>query len=247
MKIKLILALSVFFSLLVIQTLSKAGYCSEWWMLLPIVLGLIVLVWGVVNINSQMFVKTECHFTPEGSEIMLTFDDGPDPVQTPKLLDLLDTYEAKGIFFFIGKKMETYPEMVKIVSEKGHEIGSHSYSHGYGFDFLSAEKVKNELLQTEKIIKRITGKKTTFFRPPYGITNPNIAKALQSFSYRVLGWNIRSFDTVIQSPEKLEKRVLKRIKPGSIILMHDTASAAPEVLERILIFMKEKGFSTRLP
>lgn len=194
-----------------------------------------------------MFVKTECTFAAQGKEVMLTFDDGPDPEKTSQIIDLLEKYNAKGVFFFIGKKIDQHPEIAKLASEKGHSVGSHSYHHGNLFDVLPTSKVAEELRQTEKAIENATGKPCVLFRPPYGITNPNIAKALRQFQYRVIGWNLRSLDTLIHDSVKLEKRVLKRIKPGTIILLHDTAPAVLPVLERVLIFLKENGYTTKLP
>ena len=246
-KIKLILAVSVFFSVLLIQSLSKAGFCSEWWMAVPPFIGLMVLVWGVTQIQSQMFVPAVCRFTPDGKQIMLTFDDGPHPERTPQILNILEKYEAKAVFFLIGNRVEKHPETAAMITGKGHEIGSHSHLHGYTFDLLSAAKVKEELLLAEKTIKRATGRKVRWFRPPYGITNPNIAKALESFDYEVLGWNIRSLDTVIRDPQKLTARVLKKLKPGSIILFHDQGHATLETLENLLRFLKENDYQTILP
>lgn len=241
------MAVSVFFSVLVIQRLSKAGYCSEWWMAVPPIAAVGVLVWGVTRIHSQMFVPAICRFKPQGKQVMITFDDGPDPVRTPQILNLLDKYEAKAIFFLIGKKAEAHPEIAAMITKKGHEVGSHSYRHGYTFDLLSVAKVKEDLALAEKAIKRATGSKVRWFRPPYGITNPNIAEALEFFPYQVLGWNIRSLDTVIRDPKKLTARVLKKLKPGSIILFHDQGPATPEALENLLRFLKENSYQTILP
>ena len=246
-KSKIILAFSVIASLLVIQSLSKSGYCSEWWMALPPAIGLMVVTWGVTQIRSQFFVPATCRFAPEGKQIMLTFDDGPHPERTPLILDMLEKYGAKAVFFLIGKRVDAHPDMAARVAEKGHEIGSHAYHHGYTFDFLPAYRVKEELLLTEKSIKKATGLDVHLFRPPYGITNPNIAKALESFNYQVLGWNIRSLDTLIRDSEKLSKRVLKRIQPGSIILFHDHGPGTLEALEQVLHYCKENGYETVLP
>lgn len=194
-----------------------------------------------------MFVKAECSFIPEGNEVMLTFDDGPNPDQTPAIIELLEKYNAKAVFFCIGKNIDRHPGIAKMITEHGHIIGSHSYDHGFWFDILSTSKVADDLRLAEKAIQNATGKKTIFFRPPYGITNPNIGRALKQFNYRVIGWNLRSLDTMIHDADKLENRVLKRIQPGTIILLHDTAPAVLPVLENLLYFLKEKGYKTRLP
>lgn len=226
---------------------SYVGYWHWAWVILPFVLVFGFLFWAVVSIRSQVFVKTECDFSSDKKEVMLSFDDGPEPEKTDAILALLEKYNMQGIFFLIGKKIDQYPEIVQRIVEKGHTIGSHSYSHGYTFDMLSSKKVVEELKQTEQAIRKATGQETYFFRPPYGITNPNIARALSQFSYRVIGWNLRSLDTIIHDPKKLEKRVLSRVKPGTIILLHDTAPAVLPVLESVLEHLKTNGFKTKLP
>ena len=237
----------VVFSSIALMYGSQLGHWSFGWTFVPYVVGFIILFWGVVSIDSQMFVKTECSFVPKGKEVMLTFDDGPDPIKTPEIIELLEKYKAKGVFFCIGKKIDQHPETAKLIVKKGHVIGSHSYFHGNLFDVLPTKKVAAELYQTEQAIKNATGKDCEFFRPPYGITNPNIGRALKQFKYRVIGWNLRSLDTMIHNPEKLQNRVLKRIKPGSIILLHDTAPAVLPVLESLLVYLKENGYKTKLP
>ena len=247
MKIRLLLLFSVSVSTLGAIYGSHMGYWSAGWAFLPAALGLAVLGRGVLDIGSQMFVKTECSFVPEGRQVMLTFDDGPDPEKTPQIVALLEKYGARGVFFCIGKKIDEHPATARLITEKGHVIGSHSYYHGNLFDLLPAHKIVEELRQTENAIKAATGEKCVFFRPPYGVTNPNIEKALKAFRYRVVGWNLRSLDTLIHQPAKLEKRVLKRIRPGSIILLHDTAPAVLPVLESVLVYLKENGYRTKLP
>jgi peptidoglycan/xylan/chitin deacetylase (PgdA/CDA1 family) len=206
-----------------------------------------VVIWGVTQIRSRFFIETTCRFTPQGKQIMLTFDDGPHPERTPQILDMLEKYGAKATFFFIGKRVDAHPGVAASATAKGHEIGSHGYHHGYTFDFLPASRVKEELQRTEKSIKKATGHEVWLFRPPYGITNPNIAKALESFDYRVLGWNIRSLDTLIHNPKKLSERVLKRIQPGSILLFHDHGPGTLQALEQVLEFCLKNGYKTILP
>lgn len=247
MRIRLLV---LFLVMLATAALTYAWHYAQWpfaLVFVPALLGFAFLFWGVVNINSQVFVKTECDFVPQGKEVILTFDDGPDPEKTPQILSLLEKYGAKGVFFVIGQKVDAHPEVARLLLENGHVIGSHSYFHGYLFDILSPAKVADELQKTETAIRKATGADCRFFRPPYGITNPNIAKALLLFNYRVLGWNLRSLDTVIHEPQKLERRVMKRIRPGSMILLHDTAPAVLPVLESLLVYLKENGYRTRLP
>ena len=131
---------------------SRLGYWRFEWVFVPLFAGVAVLAWGAVNINSQLFVKTECAFVPKGKEVMLTFDDGPDPGKTPEILALLEKYGAKGVFFCIGKKVDAHPQTAKMIGKKGHALGSHSYNHGNLFDLLPADKIAAELQKPENAI-----------------------------------------------------------------------------------------------
>src|SRR5690606_14584733 len=102
------------------------------------------------------------------------------------------------------------------------------------------KEVFNEIASTQNIILQITGKIPNFFRPPFGVTNPNIARVCKENRVEVIGWNIRSFDTVIESENKILYRILDRLKKGSIILLHDTSAKTLNVLERLLIIMEKK-------
>src|SRR5690606_35805009 len=110
----------------------------------------------------------------------ITFDDGPHPEFTPKVLNLLKKYDAKATFFCIGKHIELYPDIFKSIVEAGHTIGNHTYSHANDFGFFSVEKVISELQQTNAIIKQQIGLDARLYRPAFGVTNPRIKKALKT-------------------------------------------------------------------
>src|SRR5690606_27468827 len=169
-------------------------------------------------------------------KIALTFDDGPNSEFTLKVLQILKDYNAKATFFCIGQNIETYPEILRAIADGGHDIGNHSFSHDLMIDFNSTERWLQEIKQTDNSIHKITGKKTTLFRPPFGVTTPKLAKALKVTEHKVIGWNIRSFDTVINNPQKILKRITKRVHPGAIILLHDKQSNVLLVLEHLLQF-----------
>jgi peptidoglycan/xylan/chitin deacetylase (PgdA/CDA1 family) len=113
--------------------------------------------------------------------------------------------------------------------DDGHIVGNHSFYHHWNFDLLSSKKMRAELLQTDDAIKAVLGVQPRYFRPPYGVTNPNLAMAIGN-DYRAIGWSVRSFDTVIKDPVKLMKRVTKNLKGGDIVLFHDHS----EVMHKIL-------------
>ena len=190
----------------------------------------------------NFFLRTVCDTTLPGKQVVFTFDDGPDPAVTPQVLDILKEYNAQGTFFCIGKKIPDNEALLKRIHEEGHIIGNHSYSHAFLFDFFPFWTVAKELHQTSALIKTVTGKIPRFFRPPYGVTNPAISRSLRKKDYVVVGWNIRSLDTIIKDEDKVVERVLEQLKPGGIFLFHDTNPALPNILRHLLDYLKANDY-----
>lgn len=212
------------------------------WAILVILFWLGSLIWGSLTIQSGYFVKTLNRGTSQ-NQIALTFDDGPHPA-TLQVLELLEKHKAKATFFCIGKQIEKHPEIFKKIIENGHTVGNHSYSHSNFFGFFSSGKVKKELEQTDALIKKHLGKNPAFFRPPFGVTNLHIKKALNKTKPYTIGWNIRSLDTVIKSEKNILNRVINRLKPGSIMLLHDTSQKTVNVLEQLLIHLDRENYQS---
>lgn len=174
--------------------------------------------------------------------VALTFDDGPNPMYTPEVLDLLERYDAKATFFCIGKEAEAYPKLVSQIVEKGHEIGNHSHSHKKNISFNGTKCWLREIENTDARIENIIGKKPTLFRPPYGVTTPHLAKAIGLSNHNVVGWTIRPFDTTLKNVHTITKYISKKIRPGAIILLHDTHHRIPLILEHTLMDLKARGY-----
>ncbi|KGO89677.1 polysaccharide deacetylase family protein [Flavobacterium suncheonense] len=198
--------------------------------------------WGSFDIRLHYFLKAYTH-NPNITQrkIALTFDDGPHEM-TEKVLDLLQKANAKATFFCIGTQMEKHPELVRRILAEGHVLGNHTYSHSKTFGFFSTQKIKEEIERNDEILLNITGKKIKLFRPPFGVTNPNIAKALSVTGHQVIGWNIRSLDTVIAAEDMIFNRIQHKIQPGGIILLHDTSLKTVRVLERLLLFLQAEHY-----
>lgn len=177
----------------------------------------------------------------DGKKIAITFDDGPNPY-TEIVLDILKANNIQATFFCIGSQIEKYPEIFKRIIAENHIVGNHSYSHSNKIGLFSKEEMISEIETTNKIIFNYSGKKSNYYRPPFGVTNPNIAKALKITNHKVIGWNIRSLDTKIQSEEKILKRIKKRLSPGSIVLLHDTSEKTVRVLEQLLVILSENQY-----
>ncbi|WP_162495546.1 polysaccharide deacetylase family protein [Confluentibacter flavum] len=175
----------------------------------------------------------------ESKKIAITFDDGPHPELTYTILDILDRYNTKATFFCIGNKVEQHPEILKEIAKRGHCIGNHSYSHSVNISFSSKSKWLEEIHKTDAILKKIIGKAPLYFRPPFGVTTPNLANALKETRHTVIGWNNRSFDTVIKNKNLVLKRIINQISIGDIILFHDTQPNTPYILEHLLLHLKQ--------
>ncbi|WP_366517954.1 polysaccharide deacetylase family protein [uncultured Mitsuokella sp.] len=150
-----------------------------------------LLSWGVFDIRLGYFIPTLYHLKDsQKRQGVLTFDDGPTEL-TPLFLDLLKQYEAKAIFFCIGRQIAQYPQIVQRIKEEGHLIGNHTYSHIPQNCFASTAAMTQEIQQTDALLAQL-GIVTPYFRPPYGVTNPHIAKAAKRMGKIVVGWDIRS-------------------------------------------------------
>jgi peptidoglycan-N-acetylglucosamine deacetylase len=159
-----------------------------------------------------------------------------------EVLELLKKYNAKATFFCIGKNIEKHPEILKKIILEGHLVGNHSYSHSKFFDFYHEDKVTDELRKTDKLLEKFTSKKINFFRPPYGVTTPSIRRALKVTGHKVIGWNIRSLDGGIKNQDLILSRIKKRVSPGGIVLLHDTAPHTVLVLEQFLQFLQQNNY-----
>ena len=200
---------------------------------------LIYLVIGITDIRRNIFIES-INSVKKG-HFCLTFDDGPDPIMTPKILKILNKHGAKATFFLIGKNIISNEELVKKISEEGHSIGNHTYYHRTNFPICSKSKITKDLEKTNKTLERITFKKTKLFRPPFGITNPNINFVLKKLNLKSVGWGIRSLDTVTKDSKKLYKKVKNGIDKGqSIVLFHDRCESTLEILENVIIYCNEK-------
>ncbi|PRR79505.1 polysaccharide deacetylase family protein [Clostridium vincentii] len=130
---------------------------------------------------------------PESNSVYLTFDDGPDGEVTPRILDILESYNVKGNFFFLGENAKMYPEVVKRTFDSGNFIGNHTYYHE-DLTTLSPEGIKDELEKTEEVISSITGKRTTAMRPPYGASNETVIKVIKDSNSVSILWSIDTLD-----------------------------------------------------
>jgi len=171
----------------------------------------------------------------------LTFDDGPHPENTQKILKLLEKYNAKATFFQIGKLVEEYPEITKEVFAKGHEIASHTWNHP-DLCTLEGDQVKEEISSTQRAIKTAIGEAPIHFRPPYGYTNESIKEIAREFGETEVLWTIDTLDWKSRDPEAILQIVKEETRDKSIILMHDIHPTTVEAVEPIITFLLGEGY-----
>ena len=200
------------------------------------------LVYASFNVRSGVYVKAFCSASPEKKQIAVSFDDGPHSIYTPLVLDVLAKYNIKATFFLIGKNIPGNEEILQRMVREGHQIGNHSYSHGNTFPVMNTPEMAGDLLLCEQMIEESTGYQVKWFRPPFGVTNPMVAAAVKERGYLVAGWNIRSLDTV-KTTGNVIRKIKSRIKPGAIILLHDHLPGCTSVLEDILPYAGNEGYS----
>jgi len=225
----------------VVAMLSQMDMMSGWW------IGPLVILWLVVKGIGSFFIGLNFYFFSHCSAITnerivaLTFDDGPDDKLTRPLLDLLDEKGAKATFFVIGEKVLDYTHLLKEIHRRGHLIGNHSFSHARFFDFFNFTRMRFELVRTRELIYKNTGVKAQLFRPPYGVTNPVLGRAIRALQLVSIGWSVRSLDTT-RSPEKALQRLIKKTHPGAIILLHDTTPDIVEMTKKYLDWLKSNDY-----
>ena len=178
--------------------------------------------------------------------VALTFDDGPDPADTPKLLDLLRDKGVKATFFVVGKRADRHPEIVRRASAEGHLIANHTWSHYSLFCFLTPGRLRAEIEGGSESVRRICGFRPGLFRSPVGLRHPLLAPYLRDAGLEYVSWSIRTRDTLTANSSVLARRILNKAASGDIILLHDHlpggANAMLEVLPRVIDELRERGF-----
>ena len=206
---------------------------------------LILFILGISVLRLNFFVKAVCRGDVTTKCVALTFDDGPDMAATPNLLEVLKQHEIKAAFFPIGEKIRTYPELIKEIDQEGHIIGNHSFRHVWWTNFLISGALDREIRMAQEAIEAAIGKVPAYFRPPMGLTNPHLRGKLKKHGLSVVGWDIRPFDTRA-SGEKVIRNVVKGIRNGSIILLHDKKRAPGDLaplLDKLVTEIKARGYT----
>ena len=215
--------------------------------ILIIILLVIAFIVFACNINITIETTSSPKVLPiysvetDKKAISISFDAAWGAEHTEKILDTLDEYGIKTTFFLVGFWIDKYPDMVNEIDRRGHEIGSHSENHLH-MNSLSNSKIEKELTSVEQKLEIITGKKPILFRAPFGEYNDNLVKTCKDLDYYVIQWDVDSLDWKDISSEKIANRVIKKVKPGSIVLFHNNAQYVEEYLPVILEKLTSEGY-----
>ena len=205
----------------------------------------LVLVLFLCNFSVQAEAKNGfSHGTREGKRVALSFDDGPHPVYTQKILAVLEKYQVKATFFMIGCNVALYPSVAKSVYDAGHEIGNHTYTHRH-IAGMDEETLKGELGRCEDALLELCEYRTHLFRPPEGAVTPCVERCSEEGDYSLILWSLDTRDWEHKSASRIASSVLDGVRPGDIILMHDyigVKSKTPEALEVLIPELLRRGY-----
>ena len=182
-----------------------------------------------------------------GREVALTFDDGPDPDATPLLLDLLDRHRLPAAFFVAGVKAERYPALIREILSRGHAVGNHSYNHDPLLMLRSSATLSSEIVRAQEALARF-GIRPLAFRPPVGITNPRLAGILRELGMDCITFSCRACDFGNRRIRGLAGNILRKVRPGMIVLLHDVAPPGGRVgewleeVEKVILGLETGGY-----
>ena len=213
------------------------------------------LCYASLRANCQWFGTVATRFVPEGNEVWLTIDDGPDPADTPRLLELLAAAGARATFFVRGDWARAHPELIREIVRRGHGVANHTYHHPQGsFWCASPWRIAAEMDACNAVLRELTGETPRWFRAPVGMVNPFVHPAARLRGLRLVGWSTRGLDTRPRtSAREVVARILRGLRPGGIVLLHEGRQNAAgerinvEALRLLLDELAERRWQAIVP
>lgn len=243
-----------------IKAVAAAVVALAWWQLgapwnvvvtaLVVTATVALFVWAIVSPRAQLLVPTA--FRLDGPGIAFTFDDGPDPTFTPKILEVLARHQVRATFFVVGQRAAAHPELVRRIEAEGHVLGSHTQTHSHAFHFGSPSRMHRDIEAGLVTLEGIVGHRPVWFRPPQGLRTPMLRDALTALPSLVcVTWTERGLDAMGRSAEQIVARLSPRLQPGAILTLHDgvgfggTTDRSPtvEALDTLLTTARRRGLS----
>jgi peptidoglycan/xylan/chitin deacetylase (PgdA/CDA1 family) len=221
------------------------AWMLPWWFwAADLLLVLTAVAGGVFVQGAGLFARPILAAAAERSpgKLALTFDDGPDPVHTRKIMDLLEAGGHRGTFFVIGRRADQHRELLAEMRARGHGLGNHSWHHAHTTPFLPPKKLAADLRRAQELLGE-----PRWFRPPVGILSPRVVEAAKLAGVTLVGWSKNARDGVAATVEAATRRLLPAVKPGAILVLHDSSERgdrtpiAPLVLEKMLKEMNDRG------
>jgi peptidoglycan/xylan/chitin deacetylase (PgdA/CDA1 family) len=213
------------------------GAARWWWLTALCTVSGLCIGLGVSFPQWQMFGQSFCRATTRKMMVALTFDDGPDAQNTPALLALLAERNVRATFFCIGSRMASQPELVKRIVAEGHAVENHSFQHSTRTNIFPIARLREDLLLAQNECQRLTGRAPVFFRPPVGLTNPRIFRVTRELGLTLAGYTARGLDRRPDAPEKIVGRLLARLQPGAIFLLHDAGVPRDRMLAAVTLVL----------
>jgi peptidoglycan/xylan/chitin deacetylase (PgdA/CDA1 family) len=229
---------------LTITSLTLGVPGRDWAVPIVWVVYLVVCGFGMANIRMQFYGPAICRGIAGKMRVALTFDDGPDPEATPRLLDLLGREKIAATFFCVGKYVEAYPEIAARIAAEGHLIENHTYRHPWWISCIWGKRLVYEMSRTQEAIQKAAGVTPRYMRSPAGLTNPFFPSVLRRLGLTLVGWDVRTFDT-IGSTRRVADRISRHTRDGSIVLLHDGGSSPERVVEIVgaaIADLRSRGF-----
>jgi peptidoglycan/xylan/chitin deacetylase (PgdA/CDA1 family) len=183
------------------------------------------LAYACIIPSSQVFSPVVNRGPRESRSVALTFDDGPAPPFTERILDILAEHKISATFFLCGKNVERHPELARRIVREGHTIGNHTHSHPFLFA-RSRRLIAGEIDRAQEAIERVTGIRPTLFRPPYGVRWFGLMPVLRQRGLKMVMWSVMGFDWKYQT-QAIIRAATRRLHPGAVILLHDGHEQPP--------------------
>ena len=193
--------------------------------------GTIAILLTLFHPRARWLAAGKCEVDADGARpVALTFDDGPAAETTPRVLAILREKNVQATFFLVGRKVERLPDLSRQIGLGGHVIGNHTYSHPPLFCFLTPRRLREEIARAQDVIGGVIGRRPAYFRSPVGLRHPLLASALERAGLALVLWSLRSYDTRPHTPESLRRRILARVRSGTIVLLHDRPGPGSEAM-----------------
>lgn len=240
------LKITIVWHVLALAGLAVAPHAWPWWLVLVMLNHLIVTaagLWPRSSLLGSNWTRLPAS-AANADAIALTLDDGPDPLVTPRVLDVLDAHGVRATFFCIGAHAQRYPALTREIVARGHAVENHSQVHVHTFSVTAPGALTREVAAAQRTFEELTGERPYFFRAPAGLRNIFLEPVLQKLDLRLAAWTRRGFDTRERDAEVVARRLLDGLAARDILLLHDGSAAVTEHGEPVVLAVLPRVIET---